>query len=129
MQGGRTSAIVGPIQKLVKSQGTKADSKSKSVKKGHIEDKTPVSAPKQERPLKKVKREPVGEDKADSKPESVKKSHREEKTRVSAPNQERPLKKVKREPVGEDKGTATALVPPADGKRRRKSPRLITPYQ
>jgi formamidopyrimidine-DNA glycosylase len=125
--GGRTSAIVVVIQKLVKSQGTKADSKSKSVKKGDTEEKTRTSAVKQERPLKKVKKEPVAEDKADSKFKSVKMSRREEK--VSKIKQERPSKKVKREPVAvaEDKGTTTALVPPADGKRRRRSTRLITP--
>jgi formamidopyrimidine-DNA glycosylase len=123
--GGRTSAIVAPIQKLVKSQGTKADSKSKSARKSHAEEKTRFSAPKQERPSKKVKRDPVAEDKADSKSKSVKMSHSEEK--VSALKQERPLKKIKREPVAEDKGTTTALVPTADGKRRRRSPRLMTP--
>jgi formamidopyrimidine-DNA glycosylase len=123
--GGRTSAIVASLQKLVKSQGTKADSTSKSVKKCHTGEKTQVTAGKQERPSKKVKKEAVAEDKADSKSKRVKMSRSEE--RVSAIKQERPSKKVKREPVAEAKGTATAPVPQADGKRRRKSPRLITP--
>jgi formamidopyrimidine-DNA glycosylase len=123
--GGRTSAIVAAIQKLVKSQTTKADSKSKSVKKGDTEEKTRTSAVKQERPSKKVKKGPVAEDNVDSKSKSVKMSRSEEK--VSARKQERPSKRVKREPVAEDKGTTTAVVPLADGKRRRRSTRLITP--
>jgi formamidopyrimidine-DNA glycosylase len=122
--GGRTSAIVAPIQKLVKSQGTKADSKSKNAKKSQGDEKTLVSAPKQERPSKKVKREPEAEDQGDSKSKSVKKSDREDKTRVSVPKQERPSKELKRDSAAEDKGTTTA---PADGKPRRRSPRLITP--
>jgi formamidopyrimidine-DNA glycosylase len=122
--GGRTSAIVSAIQKLVKSQGTKADSKSKNVKKGDTEEKTRTSAVKQKRPSKKVKKEPVAGDKADLKSKNVKMSRSEEK--VSVIKQERPSKKVKREPVAEVKGTMTALVPPADGKHRRRSTRLIT---
>jgi formamidopyrimidine-DNA glycosylase len=125
--GGRTSAIVAAIQKLIKSQGKgkKAGSKSKSVKKHDTEENSRSSAVKQERPSKKVKKEPVAEDKADSKSRSVKMSRSEEK--VLAMKEERPSKKVKREAVAEDEGTTTAQVPPADGKRRRRSTRLLTP--
>jgi formamidopyrimidine-DNA glycosylase len=123
--GGRTSAIVASIQKLVKSQGTKAVSTSKNIKKEDTEEKTQVSAGKKERPSKKVKKEPEAEYKADSKSKSKKMSRSEEK--VSAVKHERPLKKVKREPVAKDKGTVTAPVPPADGRPRRRSRRLITP--
>ena len=116
------------IQKLIKSQGkgTKAGSKSKSAKKHDTEEKSRTSAVKQERPSKKVKKEPVAEDEADSKSRSVKMSRSEEK--VLAMKEERPSKKVKREAVAEDEGNTTALVPPADGKRRRRrSTRLLTP--
>jgi formamidopyrimidine-DNA glycosylase len=128
--GGRTSAIVAPIQKLVKSQGNKVDSKSKRTKKSHSEEEAQPSAPTKERPSKKAKREPVAKEKGisvDSKSKRAKKSHREEEAQPSAPAQERPSKKAKRESVAKQKGISTAPGTAADAKGRRRSSRLVTP--